>query len=229
MRHLYLTGLLGLAIVGVSTFLWLPRNSNEPTRLTISAGSSAGLRHSIALSLADFTRQVALDLEVVPTSGSRDALQKVEAGQLDLALIQGGLSHTEYRNVRQVAVLHVEPLHLLVKPDPAASGGTTPGHYTLEDLSHRVRGHKFKVNVSTEGSGTHALATELLNFFALRSGVDYEPTFLGYEELEELSTEELPDAVFTVSSLPSPVARHLISRHHRFLKAPCRRPERDFN
>jgi hypothetical protein len=42
---------------------------------------------------------------------------------------------------------------------------------------------------------------------------DYRPTTLGYRELvAALDPKDLPDAVFTVSALPSPVVKHLVSQ-----------------
>jgi hypothetical protein len=38
----------------------------------------------------------------------------VESGFVDAAFVQGGLDMIDHPGIRQVAVLHVEPLHLLV-------------------------------------------------------------------------------------------------------------------
>ena len=48
-------------------------------------------------------------------AGSEEALEALESGRVDAALVQGGLDMVNHRDLRQVAVLHVEPLHLLVK------------------------------------------------------------------------------------------------------------------
>ena len=75
------------------------------------------------------------------------------------------------------------------------------------------------VNVSQVGSGTYDLSLEVLRFAGLRSGLDggegdCTVTTLSYGQLEEEEDRaKLPDAVFMVSSLPSPVARFLIARH----------------
>ena len=58
-----------------------------------------------------------LSLRIVGTRGSLEALSRVDSGELDLALVQGGLDPKFHPNVRQVAALHVEPMHLLVKEE----------------------------------------------------------------------------------------------------------------
>lgn len=187
--------------------------SSQSGRFTVTAGSAAGRRHAIAESLAQYAQREAIDLNVVVTSGSREALQKVQDNEINFALVQGGLAQTDYPDVRQVAVLHLEPLHLLVKPTPETA---EQSFLTLADLSGEFgQRSNLRINVSDKGSGTYVLSTVLLNFFGLTAGEDYQETTLKYKQLMSptVETRDLPDAVFTVSSLPSPVARHLITQH----------------
>ena len=51
------------------------------------------------------------------TAGSQEALRALESGQVDAAMLQGGLEVGDSTILRQVAALHVEPLHLLVKEE----------------------------------------------------------------------------------------------------------------
>ena len=201
----------GVLLVSMSLFFILRNRAGTEYQLSISAGSEKGLRNSIAKTIDQFSRSVGVNLELVPTGGSQEALAQVNRGQLDFALVQGGLVETKFPNVRQVAVLHVEPLHLLVKPHDE-----TPDHLTLKDVaSWMAKKNRLTVNVSTRGSGTNAVATELLRFFRIKSDVNIELTNLSYAELVDSarSISQMPDAVFTVSSLPSPVAAHLVAQH----------------
>ena len=76
--------------------------------------------------------------------------------------LQGGLTMVGYPGLRQVAVLHVEPLHLLVKPE------------IYRAVAHNLAGLRGKtVNISVHGSGTHVLATEVMEFSGLKVGRDY--------------------------------------------------------
>ncbi len=194
--------ILGVVIgIGLAWFYLHPIGSRR-VALRISAGRSQGLRHAMAGTLARDARRHQLELILVPTAGSEVALDQVDSGLLDVALVQGGLDPRGRENVRQVAALHVEPLHLLVKEELAAK--------IAENLGS-LRGKS--INLGESGSGTHALSLEVLRFAGLEPGRDFTPTSLSYLELEERRDRSaLPDAVFMVSLLPSPVAKILVTR-----------------
>jgi TRAP-type uncharacterized transport system substrate-binding protein len=152
------------------------------------------------------SRGIVLDLQ--PTVGSEQALDRVNEHTLDLALVQGGLALGDRPHVRQVATLHVEPLHLLVK----------------QELFQEVAGHLGAlegktVNTGEVGSGTHTLSTRVLDFAGLQprqadAGRGYKPSHLSRSRLlAEPQARNLPDAIFLVSSLPSRTARQLVARH----------------
>ena len=200
------------AILGWSALRLWSQYTKPAVSLTISAGSKSGIRHSIAESLADIASESGIELTVVDTSGSVDALQQVEQGTLNLALVQGALANHQLMHVRQAAVLHVEPLHALVKKNAKSP---VPDHWSIESISERLQAaSRPKINLSKKGSGTHAIAQDLNQFFDLKAGRDFTPLEYGYETLlTEVDTDNLPDIVFMVSSLPSPVAQHLIRNH----------------
>ncbi len=189
-------------VLGAVAF-YLARPSRRTATLRISAGSARGQRHAMAEILKAEALAHRVRLVLVPTSGSEDALARLEAGQLDLAMIQGGLAFEPGRSVREVAALHVEPMHLLVKGDLYADVSRN-----LDALRGR------SVNLGSKGSGTRVSATEILRFAGLRPERDFRATGLSYEELENATDGRLlPDAVFMVSLLPSPIVKRLVSRH----------------
>jgi TRAP-type uncharacterized transport system substrate-binding protein len=151
-------------------------------------------------------RDITLELE--PSAGSSQALDWVNSRHVDVALVQGGLTGAGRPNIRQVATLQIEPMHLLVKKelyrDVTASLGALAGK---------------TVDLEEAGSGTHALASSVLDFVGLkprdRDPVrGYVPLSLDRRQLfNQPDTGRLPDAVFLVSSLPSPTARYLITKH----------------
>ena len=202
MRFLRWFGLgCAVLLIGTAAYTAWPRR-NRVERLTITAGSAAGSRAKIAELLASSRELPFVSFDIKASRGSRDALDKVNAREIDLALVQGGLASGRMPNIRRVASLHVEPLHLLVR------------HGLHSEVSNHLLALKDKsINVSTVGSGTNALATELLSFLRLREGIDYRATHFDYEALTGARQADLPDAIFTVSSLPSPVATRLINEH----------------
>lgn len=178
----------------------------KPTfALSMSAGAEEGRRHQIAEHLGEECARRDVTLNLRSTLGSEEDLRAVGEGALDVALVQGGL--TGHRHVREVAPLVHEMLHFLVHPEVPID--------RLEAI------HGRRVNLSTEGSGTHTLALEALALAGLSSGRDFVESNLDYEALLELPRARLPDAVFHVSSLPSPVADYLVDRHgYRVLPVP---------
>ena len=114
---------LALVVAGAAIYRsqWRPSSY----RLVISAGSVNGLRHRFAERLAEDAAARGLGLRIVGTRGSLEASSLVDSGELDLALVQGGLDPGAYPNVRQVAALHVEPMHLLVREE-IATGDRQP-------------------------------------------------------------------------------------------------------
>jgi TRAP-type uncharacterized transport system substrate-binding protein len=205
-------------LVGVMLyFLWVihfPRQYN----LSITPGSPRTRRTKVAASLAAELRNSPVKLRVLATVGSEEALEEVNNRELDLALVQGGLSARGLDNVRQVAALYREPLHLLVKKDlePAAR----------RDLA-ALEGKR--INLSKPGSGTYPLSRAVLTFAGLKfpegeGQGDYVPTTLGKCELVSLAEKvaaappaqrpsllrQLPDAIFLVESMPSDVAQVLV-------------------
>ena len=194
--------LLGLAALGLAAYFWLHVPKERPVRLRLTAGRAAGERYRIAEALRREAARRAIAIEVVETAGTDEALREVDAGRLDAALAQGGLDLADRPNLRQVASLHVEPLHLLVKEEIHA------------EVSRRLSALRGKVvGLGERGSGTNRLATEVMAFAGLKPG-DFIATTAGYAALQsEPDRSKLPDAVFTVSTLPSPVARHLVGTH----------------
>jgi TRAP-type uncharacterized transport system substrate-binding protein len=194
--------LLGLLALGLAAFFIWHEPKDRPVRLRMTAGQAGGARQRLAEILRREAGRRAIDLVIVERPGSEAALRDVDAGRLDVALVQGGLDLGDRPNLRQVAALHVEPLHLLVKQELYG----TVGH-NLAALRGKV------VSLGEVGSGTHCLAWEVMAFAGLGPG-DFEERNLGYADLvKESRDDRLPDAVFLVSTLPSPAVRHLVVAH----------------
>ncbi len=208
-----LLAILGLAAVTLAAFFALREYVVRPVRLRMTAGHEGGTRHRIAQSLRRQAIHRSVTIELQPMAGSEQAIQGVDSGRIDAALVQGGLNMVDHPDLRQVAALHVEPLHLLVKEEI---------HSAVSRNLAWLRGKK--VNLGERGSGTYLLATEVMAFSGLRAEIDYDESTQSYAELErETERSRLPDAVFSVSTLPSPIARRLVrDRHYRLISLPFR-------
>ena len=147
-----------LLIFGWGVWTLTPPRQNRII-LRMSAGSSLGTRHALALQLKDICRAHKIEIEIIPTDGSDQALREVSDGNIDLAFAQGGLIGQHYPHVTQVAPLHLEPLHLLVKSEVSA---------LMKSQGLAVLGGRV-INTGTTGSGTQALARLVLKFLGLHS------------------------------------------------------------
>jgi TRAP-type uncharacterized transport system substrate-binding protein len=205
---------LGLLIIAVlfiaaSLYFWVGASNKPKTiHLRLTAGDRSGLRHRLATEFAREASKSGIEITVEPTEGTEVALEKLARHDFDIALVQGGLTSDPNSPIRQLSALHTEPLHLLVKPELQAA--------ILAHGLSVLAGHQ--VNLGSKGSGTNLLAAEVLRFAGLRShatsdATDYSPNYLNYTELLTKDFADLPDAVFTVSSLPSPIADFLTDKH----------------
>ncbi|MDX2196660.1 MAG: TAXI family TRAP transporter solute-binding subunit [Cytophagales bacterium] len=190
--------LIVLSII-VSAALFYKDNFGNDYHLKISAGSFHGRRHEIAKVLEFQCSKKKIYFEFVESKGSVEALEMVSKGEIDLAFIQGGLPPAE--NVTQIAVIHHEPLHLIVKKQFATTG--------IQSLKGR------SINLSSKGSGTHMLANNVLDFIGLNNH-DYTETNLSYGQIDKIPDntplDSLPDAFFMVSSLPSKQVYNLTNK-----------------
>jgi hypothetical protein len=189
-----------LALIAYFVSGLLPRKYT----LTVSGGPLLSNRHSIVRVLQKESEKYGLTLQIKPYSGSMEILEAVSDGDLDLALIQGGLDRV-LPNVAHVATLPPEVVHILVKT-PADSIGD-------------LRGKTF--NLGSTGGGTRIVTRNILSFFGLSASLDYVEKNYSDEQLYELDQDQLPDAIAVISYVPSFLADYLIKeRGYTFLGIP---------
>lgn len=163
--------------------------------LSITGGSVLSQRHFLIKLLQDEVKEEHISLKIVKTGGSLEALEMVDEGQIDLALVQGGLE-AKFPNVMHVATLSPELIHFLVKP----------GINNLKDLRGSV------INMGEPEEGTRILARQILAHSNLVENVDYAEKNFSDEELIGMHAESLPDVVVEVSYAPSDLADFLVKK-----------------
>lgn len=194
--------LVAAFVAAAGWFVWdlLPRRHN----LTITGGEITGNRHFLAKVLQEVAADEGVDLRIVPTRGSIQALEMLESGELDLALSQGGLE-PGFDDVLHVATLAPELIHFIVKP----------GIATVHDLRGKV------INLGGRSGGTRVVAQSILRSSGLEDGVDYVETNFGNDRLITMRAEQLPDVVVNVSFQPSFIADFLVKeRGYHLLEIP---------
>jgi TRAP-type uncharacterized transport system substrate-binding protein len=190
--------LLGLA----GSFLYeaLPREYE----LSITGADVLSSRHHLARKLQQEAAGNGVALRIVPMSGSLEALNALDDGTLDLALVQDGLSRN-YPNVRQVAYVGVEQLHLLARSEIV----------DITELRSKL------INLGSTSGTTRAAAKEVMDFSGLNDGVDYVETNFTTEELLNLREDKLPDGIFVSSLIPNDLVEFLVKeRSYSILEIP---------
>jgi len=201
-------GLLALGLVAagfVALALYVTRPVAAP-QLTIAAGSPGTSRAIFTRTLAEAAGE-----RLAPSESVDADLDAVNAGRVDLALVPGAVDFGDRPHLRQVAALHVEPLHLLVKKDlaPEISGN-------LMALEGKV------VDVGEAGRTEARLAHAILEFVGLAPGsiTEREPDALTLRSLppnrlvaaaQTAADDQLPDAAFLLETLPSRIAQALVT------------------
>ncbi|MEM9802670.1 MAG: TAXI family TRAP transporter solute-binding subunit, partial [Planctomycetota bacterium] len=116
-----------------------------PSRVSIATGPKDG---GYALAGARFAKELedaGIAVDLVATEGSLANLELLRTGQVDVALVQGGLARDDEPELAGVASLYLEPLWIFDR-EPVAR---------LAELDGRA------VDAGEEGSGTRALADRL--------------------------------------------------------------------
>jgi TRAP transporter TAXI family solute receptor len=161
--------------------------------MTISGGGILTNRHHLVKVLQSEAEKNHIYLQIEPGSGSVELLNAVSNKKLDIALIQGGLEK-KVPNVDHVAMLPPETLHILVKPEIKS----------IADLKGKI------INLGTAGGGTRIISKKLLSFFGLNEYTDYIEANYNDDEIMNMTPDSLPDAIFTISYMPSYLADYLI-------------------
>lgn len=211
-------GLLGVTLLSVAAYNYCRCYCGAPVRLRLSGGNVCPMRTEMAGQIA---ARISGNVEVNVCSGtnSEQICAAVNEGKLDLGLVLGGLSTVDYRDVRQVASLGVEPLHLLVRRE-LLDAAPRP---SLELLRGR------RVVLGEQGANGARLAEDLLQLAGLMGDSSDASSELIAEHLAEPALLEqivawrnapasekdalrkrLPDAAFVVDSMPSEVVDQLI-------------------
>lgn len=163
--------------------------------LTITSGSILSQRHHLVKLLQEEAEKRHLALRIMPSHGSMDALNLVNEGKIDVALVQGGVE-TKHSNVVQVATLSPELIHFLVKP----------GIHEIKDFKGR------SINMGEPKGGTRVVAHQILTQSGLVADADYAEKNYSDEDLVALNPELLPDVIVSISYAPSDLADFLVKQ-----------------
>ena len=198
LRSNYLLAVLALLALATAVGFWYWSSLNKVAQVTIGSGVELKYRGELVTILTEEAAESDLKVEVQSSGRSSDAVDRVNRGELDAATLPAGLG-IKGDNVRQVALLDCEALHLFVRPELLAEGVAG------------LRGRS--INLGSAGSGVRILAEDVMQFVGMKPGEDYLDTAYAYPELIKLRPESMPDAIFSLSPLPSPLGERLVHQY----------------
>ena len=186
-------GVAVLAFVVTAKFL----KPAPPKSFSIATGRSDGAYYRFAKEYQKLLKKEGIDLKIVTTAGSVEALKLLDKGEVDVAFVQGGTAEN-YKNdkhLSSLASIFYEPLWIFYKKD------IKPNY--LYDLKGKT------ISIGEEGSGTKALSSMLLkvnDITAKNTHIRYLSTKDAIESLKKGSI----DALFMVVSPKSPNIKKLL-------------------
>ena len=172
--------------------------------IRIGYGTGGAVRKYFLEQLAIQGKKQNLDLRLVPTEGTDETLSVIDQNGADLGLIAGAIEDRESRRVLEITPLYMEPLQLLVREELYEP--------VLKDFG-RLRGTS--IAMDGQNTATSLLAAELLRFIGLTDPATGQPRYQRVDLpqsqlLSRRGDSSLPDAIFQIAGVPSPVVRSLI-------------------
>ncbi len=149
--------LLTIALLGLA-YWWL--DPNPPQRVVLATGPAQSAYDEFGTRYADALRRYGITVELLPTEGSSENLEKLRSGEADLGFVQGGsadIGYDDEESIVSLGSLFVEPLWLFYREDAAQRLNRTPTVASLPALQG------WRVNVGTPGSGVPRLFGTLLD------------------------------------------------------------------
>ena len=171
--------------------------SPPPKTLRFASGSSWGAYNKFAQLYKEELKKEGLRIEVLETHGSTENLRLLAEGKADIAFVQGGIRPSEEKiELVSLGSVYFEPLWVFVSKDLQIT--------TLNQLAG------LRVAIGSEGSGTRAIAQELLE--DARTLQEIKAVDLGGEKAEEALYKNEIDAVFIIGAPTIGAVKRMLAR-----------------
>ena len=171
-----------------------------PDRLIISTGGEGGAYQLFAARYKDVLARYGIALVEKPSAGSTENLERLRNPdfEVDVALIQGGIARVgEKDELSSLGDFYYEPLWVFYREAAMRAGDK------LLDLKGK------RIAIGARGSGTHHLATELLEANGIDAGNATLVEAGGLGLVERLQNKEI-DVVMAVGPTQSPLVWTLL-------------------
>lgn len=182
----------------VAAGFWLAYQFVEPAppeNISISTGSEEGAYYAFAQEYKVLLEQQGISLEILPSAGSTENLQRLVDDDVDVAFVQGGITHSD-STALSLGSLYYEPVWLFYRQGLSLKN--------IPDLAG------LKIAIGPEGSGTRQLASTLLADNKLLDGNNQLSDKSGSDAAKGLLDGTI-DAAFFIASVESAVIQQLIN------------------
>jgi TRAP-type uncharacterized transport system substrate-binding protein len=191
-----ITIVLTAAAIGCAAIVMF--SSLPPHRIVMATGPEGGTYYEIGLRYRAALARENVDVQLVPTRGSIEnlAMLRDPHSGVSVALIQGGSVAADQKSrLESLGTIFYEPFWWFRRREIEGAG--------VPSLIGR------KVSIGPEGSGTRALALELVRAIGIEQRVELLP-LAPRESADKLLAGEI-DAAFIMTSWESPVVRQLLA------------------
>ncbi|MET0118348.1 MAG: TAXI family TRAP transporter solute-binding subunit [Sedimenticola sp.] len=167
-----------------------------PARITIATGGLEGAYSLFGQRYREIIKREDIQLEVLNTKGSVENIALLESGKADIAFIQGGTEQASQGDeLISLGSLYFEPIWVF--------------HRSSLTLDRLTGLQEKRVAIGPEGSGTRAVALQLLSDNAITPSNTRLIELSGRPAADALLKGDI-DAAFFVASPLSPVVRALL-------------------
>ncbi|MES9938611.1 MAG: TAXI family TRAP transporter solute-binding subunit [Sedimenticola sp.] len=167
-----------------------------PARITIATGGLEGAYSLFGQRYREIIKREDIQLEVLNTKGSVENISLLESGKADIAFVQGGTEQASRGDeLISLGSLYFEPIWVFHR-----------SNLTLDRLTGL---QEKRVAIGPEGSGTRAVALQLLSDNAITPSNTRLIELSGRPAADALLKGDI-DAAFFVASPRSPVVRALL-------------------
>lgn len=187
------------AILIVIAAFWIASRFMRPAppdEFVMSTGAPGGAYHLFAERYRDILARNGVRIELKGSAGSMENFKRLTDSGADVALIQGGITAPDKtQGLVSLGSVYYEPLWIFYRAKTEAT--------LLNDL------HGKRIAIGAEGSGTRALASQLLTAVGANQGAATLLPLGGNAAVDAL-LEGKVDACFIVAAPDAPVVQRLI-------------------
>jgi TRAP transporter TAXI family solute receptor len=167
-----------------------------PDRITMATGGKEGAYYLFGQRYRDFLKQERISLDVINTAGSVDNIRLLRERKADVAFVQGGTTgEGEENDLISLGSLYFEPIWVF--------------HRKQLKVEHLTDLLEKRIAIGPEGSGTRAVALQLLGDNSVNSSNSTLLELSGRNAADALLGSEI-DAAFFIASPRSPIVRALL-------------------